>query len=31
MVRYMNESGLRRWFDIEGYVRRVESLGKERS
>jgi deoxyribodipyrimidine photo-lyase len=31
MVRYMNESGLRRKFDIEGYVRRVESLGKERS
>ena len=31
MVRYMNESGLRRKFDIEGYVRRIESLGKERS
>jgi deoxyribodipyrimidine photo-lyase len=31
MVRYMNESGLRRKFDIEGYVRRIEGLGKERS
>jgi deoxyribodipyrimidine photo-lyase len=26
MVRYMNESGLRRKFDIETWVRRVESL-----
>jgi deoxyribodipyrimidine photo-lyase len=25
-VRYMNDAGLRRKFDIEGYVRRVESL-----
>jgi deoxyribodipyrimidine photo-lyase len=25
-VRYMNDRGLRRKFDIEGYVRRVESL-----
>lgn len=31
MVRYMNESGLRRKFDIEGYLRRVEGLGKERT
>ena len=31
MVRYVNESGLRRWFDIEGYARRIESLGKERT
>jgi deoxyribodipyrimidine photo-lyase len=31
MVRFMNESGLRRKFDIEGYVRRIESIGKERS
>jgi deoxyribodipyrimidine photo-lyase len=26
MVRYMNESGLRRKFDIEAYVRRIERL-----
>ncbi len=31
MVRYRNESGLLRGFDIEGYVRRIESLGKERT
>ena len=29
MVRYMNESGLRRKFDIESWARRVESLGQE--
>lgn len=28
-VRYMNANGLRRKFDIEGYVRRVESLEKQ--
>jgi deoxyribodipyrimidine photo-lyase len=26
MVRYMNESGLRRKFDIDAYVRRIEAL-----
>ncbi len=28
-VRYMNENGLRRKFDIDAYIRRVDRLGRE--
>jgi deoxyribodipyrimidine photo-lyase len=31
MVRYMNDSGLRRKFDIDAYVRRIGSLAEEQT